>query len=198
MQSRCCCRRRVDQKKWPRERPNWKQWCSWKCCWVISCADGCLCEDNMVMAVGNPHLLGWIGFVFCLVIYYRQAIYLGLWQLNLKAYLDTIGTGFFVKKVRCVEKCRRIYHAKMFLIIKINAKVLTQLQTNTKSNKDRRWKNKRIVVSIAPKNNPESPPEQTAKAFFLQRTTKHQHTARPNKILLCQCKQGNREKTAWD
>ena len=95
---------------------------------------------------------------------------------------------FCVKKVRCVEKCRRIYHAKMFLIIKINAKVLTQLQTNTKSNKDRRWKNKRIVVSIAPKNNPESPPEQTAKAFFLQRTTKHQHTARPNKILLCQCR----------
>jgi hypothetical protein len=37
-------------------------------------------------------------------------------------------------------------------------------------------------VSIAPKNNQESPPEQTAKAF-LQRTTKHQHTASPNKIL---------------
>ncbi len=61
------------------------------------------------------------------------------------------GTGFFfVKKVRCVE---------MFLIIKINAKVLTQLQTNTNPTKTTDEKNKRIVVSITPQNNQESPPE---------------------------------------
>jgi hypothetical protein len=48
-------------------------------------------------------------------------------------------------------------------------------------------KHKRIVVSIAPENNQEFPPEQTA-MVFRQRTTKNQHTTSPNKILLCQCK----------
>ncbi len=58
---------------------------------------------------------------------------------------------FFVKKVRCVEKCRRIYHAKMFLIIKINSKVLTQLQTNTNQTKTTDEKNKRIVSLLPEK-----------------------------------------------
>jgi hypothetical protein len=71
----------------------------------------------------------------------------------------------------------------MFLIIKMDAKVLTPLQTTqnpTKTTDEKRPtkritiqnttnqhqpNHKKIVVSIAPKNNRESPPEQSAKAF---------------------------------
>ena len=70
----------------------------------------------------------------------------------------------------------------MFLIIKIDAKVLTQLQTNTNPTKTTDEKTRELLCLLPQKNNRESPPEQTAKAFR-QRTTKHQHTARPNKIL---------------
>ena len=55
---------------------------------------------------------------------------------------------FCVKKVRCVEKCRRIYHAKMFLIIKINAKVLTQLQTNTNQTKTADEKTRELLCLL--------------------------------------------------
>ncbi len=58
---------------------------------------------------------------------------------------------FCVKKVRCVEKCRRIYHAKMFLIIKINAKVLTQLQTNTNQTKTADEKTRELLCLLPQK-----------------------------------------------
>ena len=55
---------------------------------------------------------------------------------------------FCVKKVRYVEKCRRIYHAKMFLIIKINAKVL---QTNTNQTKTADEKTRELLCLLPPK-----------------------------------------------
>jgi hypothetical protein len=64
---------------------------------------------------------------------------------------DAAAQVFFVKKVRCVEKCRRIYHAKMFLIIKINAKVLTQLQTNTNQTKTTDEKTRELLCLLPQK-----------------------------------------------
>jgi hypothetical protein len=63
----------------------------------------------------------------------------------------TMAQVVFVKEVRCVEKCRRIYHAKMFLIIKINAKVLTQLQTNTNQTKTTDEKTRELLCLLPQK-----------------------------------------------
>jgi hypothetical protein len=63
-------------------------------------------------------------------------------------FIRPLAQVFFVKKVRCVEKCRRIYHAKMFLIIKINAKVL---QTNTNQTKTADEKTRELLCLLPQK-----------------------------------------------